>query len=190
MMIVKVIARTIGLHRLILLNFYPYIQKYVQVCYYVLNALHTPTTLSKSDVSVATCSLISEMLQPYLQQQFRPAMIWYIMSPIQLIDSVFLFVFNPYIKMFRLGTAWCSWTTVQTDCESVCAWSFTHRGIALSLHLYRLCCRASLIFWLLILIGNFCWTKCCAGDLFANSTGMPSLKNLSQRWSTCYDNGL
>lgn len=30
MMIVKVIARTIGLHRLILLNFYPYIQKYVQ----------------------------------------------------------------------------------------------------------------------------------------------------------------
>ncbi|KAG9140449.1 hypothetical protein Leryth_016177, partial [Lithospermum erythrorhizon] len=30
MMLLKVIARTIGLHRLILLNFYPYIQKYVQ----------------------------------------------------------------------------------------------------------------------------------------------------------------
>lgn len=30
MMMLKVIARTIGLHRLILLNFYPYIQKYVQ----------------------------------------------------------------------------------------------------------------------------------------------------------------
>lgn len=99
MMIVKVIARTIGLHRLILLNFYPYIQKYVQVCYYDLTAskLHIPTTFSKSDVSVVTCSLISEMLQHYLQQQFRPAMIWYIMSPIQLIDSMFLYKFNPYI---------------------------------------------------------------------------------------------
>ncbi|PIN05650.1 Protein required for actin cytoskeleton organization and cell cycle progression [Handroanthus impetiginosus] len=30
MMMVKVIARTIGLHHLILLNFYPYLQKYVQ----------------------------------------------------------------------------------------------------------------------------------------------------------------
>ncbi|XP_058115565.1 uncharacterized protein LOC131258331 [Magnolia sinica] len=30
MMILKVIARTIGLHRLILLNFYPFVQKYVQ----------------------------------------------------------------------------------------------------------------------------------------------------------------
>lgn len=33
MMIVKVVARTVGLHRLILLNFYPYLQKYVQVLY-------------------------------------------------------------------------------------------------------------------------------------------------------------
>ena len=31
MMILKVIARIIGLHRLILLNFYPFLQKYVQV---------------------------------------------------------------------------------------------------------------------------------------------------------------
>ncbi|KAI3860359.1 hypothetical protein MKX03_007115 [Papaver bracteatum] len=30
MMILKVIARTVGLHRLILLNFYPFLQKYVQ----------------------------------------------------------------------------------------------------------------------------------------------------------------
>ncbi|KAF8378179.1 hypothetical protein HHK36_029516 [Tetracentron sinense] len=30
MMMLKVIARTIGLHRLVLLNFYPYLQKYVQ----------------------------------------------------------------------------------------------------------------------------------------------------------------
>lgn len=30
MMILKVIARTIGLHRLVLLNFYPFLQKYVQ----------------------------------------------------------------------------------------------------------------------------------------------------------------
>lgn len=30
MMILKVVARTVGLHRLILLNFYPYLQKYVQ----------------------------------------------------------------------------------------------------------------------------------------------------------------
>ncbi|KAL7261215.1 hypothetical protein ACSBR1_006790 [Camellia fascicularis] len=30
MMMLKVIARTVGLHRLILLNFYPYLQKYVQ----------------------------------------------------------------------------------------------------------------------------------------------------------------
>ncbi|KAJ0544859.1 putative SDA1 domain-containing protein [Helianthus annuus] len=30
MMIVKVVARTVGLHRLILLNFYPFLQKYVQ----------------------------------------------------------------------------------------------------------------------------------------------------------------
>ncbi|XP_057949408.1 uncharacterized protein LOC131144652 [Malania oleifera] len=30
MMMVKVIARTVGLHRLILLNFYPFLQKYVQ----------------------------------------------------------------------------------------------------------------------------------------------------------------
>jgi len=33
MMMLKVIARTVGLHRLILLNFYPFLQKYVQVCY-------------------------------------------------------------------------------------------------------------------------------------------------------------
>lgn len=33
MMILKVIARIIGLHRLILLNFYPFLQKYVQVYY-------------------------------------------------------------------------------------------------------------------------------------------------------------
>ncbi|CAK9180520.1 unnamed protein product [Ilex paraguariensis] len=32
MMMLKVIARTVGLHRLILLNFYPFVQKYVQVC--------------------------------------------------------------------------------------------------------------------------------------------------------------
>lgn len=31
MMMLKVIARTIGLHRLILLNFYPFLQKYIQV---------------------------------------------------------------------------------------------------------------------------------------------------------------
>lgn len=31
MMMLKVIARTVGLHRLILLNFYPFLQKYVQV---------------------------------------------------------------------------------------------------------------------------------------------------------------
>lgn len=31
MMMLKVIARTVGLHRLILLSFYPYLQKYVQV---------------------------------------------------------------------------------------------------------------------------------------------------------------
>ena len=31
MMMLKVIARIIGLHRLILLNFYPFLQKYVQV---------------------------------------------------------------------------------------------------------------------------------------------------------------
>ncbi|KAK9063467.1 hypothetical protein SSX86_017337 [Deinandra increscens subsp. villosa] len=30
MMIVKVVARTVGLHRLVLLNFYPFLQKYVQ----------------------------------------------------------------------------------------------------------------------------------------------------------------
>lgn len=30
-MMLKVIARTIGLHRLILLNFYPFLQKYIQV---------------------------------------------------------------------------------------------------------------------------------------------------------------
>jgi len=34
MMILKVIARTIGLHRLVLLNFYPFLQKYVQVLKY------------------------------------------------------------------------------------------------------------------------------------------------------------
>lgn len=33
MMILKVIARTIGLHRLLLLNFYPYLQKYAQVLF-------------------------------------------------------------------------------------------------------------------------------------------------------------
>lgn len=33
MMMLKVIARTVGLHRLILLSFYPFIQKYVQVCH-------------------------------------------------------------------------------------------------------------------------------------------------------------
>jgi protein SDA1 len=32
MMMLKVIARTIGLHHLVLLNFYPYLQRYVQVC--------------------------------------------------------------------------------------------------------------------------------------------------------------
>ncbi|KAL2465542.1 ARM repeat superfamily protein [Abeliophyllum distichum] len=31
MMMLKVISRTVGLHRLILLNFYPYLQKYIQV---------------------------------------------------------------------------------------------------------------------------------------------------------------
>ena len=31
LMMMKVISRTIGLHRLIILNFYPFIQKYVQV---------------------------------------------------------------------------------------------------------------------------------------------------------------
>lgn len=31
MMILKVVARTIGLHRLVLLNFYPFLQKYAQV---------------------------------------------------------------------------------------------------------------------------------------------------------------
>jgi hypothetical protein len=31
MMMLKVVARTVGLHRLILLNFYPFIEKYVQV---------------------------------------------------------------------------------------------------------------------------------------------------------------
>lgn len=31
MMMLKLIARTVGLHRLIVLNFYPFLQKYVQV---------------------------------------------------------------------------------------------------------------------------------------------------------------
>lgn len=35
MMMLKVIARTVGLHHLILLNFYPFLQRYVQVCYLV-----------------------------------------------------------------------------------------------------------------------------------------------------------
>jgi len=39
MMIVKVVARTVGLHRLVLLNFYPFLQKYVQVLY-LLNAFY------------------------------------------------------------------------------------------------------------------------------------------------------
>lgn len=36
MMMLKVIARTVGLHHLILLSFYPYLQKYVQVPYFLL----------------------------------------------------------------------------------------------------------------------------------------------------------
>lgn len=35
-MMLKVIARTVGLHQLILLNFYPYLQKYVQVCVLII----------------------------------------------------------------------------------------------------------------------------------------------------------
>lgn len=35
MMMLKVISRTVGLHRLILLNLYPFLQKYVQVSYLI-----------------------------------------------------------------------------------------------------------------------------------------------------------
>lgn len=37
MMLMKVIARTVGLHHLILLNFYPYLQRYVQVSNYEIS---------------------------------------------------------------------------------------------------------------------------------------------------------
>lgn len=33
MMMLKLIARTVGLHRLILLEFYPFFQKYIQVSF-------------------------------------------------------------------------------------------------------------------------------------------------------------
>lgn len=80
MMILKVVARTVGLHRLILLNFYPYLQKYVQVRHYNHDASKFPIPAKSLDydVSILTCSPINEMLQLYLQQQFRRAMIWYI----------------------------------------------------------------------------------------------------------------
>ena len=35
MMMLKVIARTIGLHRLVVLNFYPYFMNYITVCYLI-----------------------------------------------------------------------------------------------------------------------------------------------------------
>jgi len=36
MMILKLIARTVGLHRLLLLDFYPFLQKYIQVSFHKL----------------------------------------------------------------------------------------------------------------------------------------------------------
>ncbi|MFS7958825.1 putative SDA1 domain-containing protein [Helianthus anomalus] len=61
MMIVKVVARTVGLHRLILLNFYPFLQKYVQVSY-PLNGLYSTCYFSSQSV----CFLIVICIHKYL----------------------------------------------------------------------------------------------------------------------------
>ncbi|KAL6959354.1 hypothetical protein U1Q18_039504 [Sarracenia purpurea var. burkii] len=54
MMMLKVIARTVGLHRLILLNFYPFLQRYIQVCHLMF---HLCFELSFSCLSITRLHL-------------------------------------------------------------------------------------------------------------------------------------
>lgn len=87
MMLMKVIARTVGLHHLILLNFYPYLQRYVQVSNYEISFgitvdISFGSVLSHSYLRLVcgcsyNCSPISVMWQICLLQRFRHVMIWY-----------------------------------------------------------------------------------------------------------------
>ena len=77
MMMLKVIARTVGLHRLILLNFYPFLQKYVQVCCPADAMKFLLVLFLNLKYAFGVCSPINVMSQIYLQRQFRHAMTWY-----------------------------------------------------------------------------------------------------------------
>lgn len=65
MMMLKVIARTVGLHRLILLNFYPFIQKYIQVCCPSVALKLLLIILQHVMYAYGVCSLINVMSQIY-----------------------------------------------------------------------------------------------------------------------------
>ncbi|KAJ7945477.1 Protein SDA1 [Quillaja saponaria] len=62
MMMVKVIARTIGLHRLMLLNFYPFLQKYVKS--------HQPEVLNLLAAAVQACHemIPTDVVEPLFKQ--------------------------------------------------------------------------------------------------------------------------
>ncbi|RZC68641.1 hypothetical protein C5167_031831 [Papaver somniferum] len=71
MMILKVIARTVGLHRLILLNFYPFLQKYIQPHQRDITELLASTVQACHDMvcfSSPSSSVPSDAVEPLFRQ--------------------------------------------------------------------------------------------------------------------------
>lgn len=81
MMMMKVIARTIRLHRLILLNFYSFLQRYVRVCMFITHYCSNYILVWNFELTKHPyiCSLINVKWQLCLKLQSKHAMIWFVL---------------------------------------------------------------------------------------------------------------
>ena len=136
MMMLKVIARTVGLHRLILLNLYPYFQKYVQVfCHFFPSAFKIFFLVLSEWSCICSCCFqshqrdVTSLLAAAVQACHD--MVCDLISVhlfITMLYSFNQFSFAAANRFSWLGSTWCSWTIVQTNSESVCAWSISLWG--------------------------------------------------------------
>lgn len=131
-MMLKVIARTIGLHRLILLNFYPFLQKYIQVhnLNYPLNVYSLKSWVATVLVSQPHQRDVTSLLAAAVQACHD--MVSWLFFPCPPLTFYVLKVLVTIVQITYdewAGSSWCGSTTVQTTSESICTWSLTSRGV-------------------------------------------------------------
>lgn len=121
MMMLKVIARTVGLHHLIILKIYPLFQKYVQVCIWFLYLIFL-FFWAVEICHIAIRSLINAISPIYLLQLSKLVMIWYCIAfYIEWINLISWYLLSCQLSFHSLslsflpGASWCCWTFVQTD---------------------------------------------------------------------------